>query len=63
MLDTEKLKKLLTEKQINQAELGERVGVTEAMISYIIRGVKKPSLEVAKRIADTLGVTVDTLIK
>lgn len=63
MIDTEKVKKLLEEKNMTQAQLGDNVGVTESMISHMLRGFKKPSLEVAKRIADTLGVTLDELVK
>lgn len=63
MINTEKLKKLLEDNNMTQAQLGDSVGVTEVMISYIVRGFKKPSLEVAKRIADTLGVKLDDLIK
>ena len=48
---------------MTQAQLGDNVGVTESMISHMMRGFKKPSLEVAKRIADTLGVTLDELVK
>ena len=46
-----------------QKDLAECVGVSEMMLSYIVRGVKNPSIEVAKRIADTLGVTIDELVK
>ena len=63
MLDIEKIKKLLESKNMTQAQLGDSVGVTESMISYVLRGFKKPSLEVTKRIADTLGVKIDDIVK
>lgn len=49
-------------KSITQAELADVAGVSEAGMSYFVRGVKQPSLAVAKRIADKLGVTVDELL-
>ena len=48
---------------MTQCQLGDSVGVTEGMISHIMRGFKNPSLEVAKRIADTLGVKLDDIVK
>ena len=63
MLDGKKIKELMEKRAMLQKDLADMVGVSEMMISYIIRGFKNPSVEVAKRIADTLGVTVDELIK
>lgn len=61
-MNTEKLKEILVEKNIEQQTLAEAVGVTQAFISYVINGYKTPSIAVMKRIADFLGVTVDELI-
>lgn len=63
MIDTEKVKKLLEVHNLTQEQLAERVGLSKAMTCYILKGFKNPSLEVAKRIADTLGVTLDELVK
>ena len=59
---SEKIKKLLAEKNITLVELAKNVGVTEAFISYVINGYKQPSVAVFKRIADYLGVKMDDLI-
>ena len=63
MLDGKKIKELMEKHSMLQKDLAECVGVSEMMLSYIVRGVKNPSIEVAKRIADTLGVTIDELVK
>ena len=62
MVNHSKLKELMESKSITQAELADVAGVSEAGMSYFVRGVKQPSLAVAKRIADKLGVTVDELL-
>lgn len=62
MFNHSKLKELMESKSITQAEMADVAGVTEASMSYFVRGVKQPSLAVAKRIADKLGVTVDELL-
>ena len=43
---------------MSQVELAESVGVKQATISRIEKGVNKPSLDVIEKIAVTLGVTV-----
>lgn len=58
----EKIKALLDEKNISQTELAEAIGVSQAMVSYIIKGFKTPSVSLLKRIADHLGVTMDELV-
>lgn len=59
---SESIKSLLEEKNVTQAELAENVGVSQAMISYILKGYKTPSVQLLKRIADYLGVTMDELV-
>lgn len=58
----EKIRVLLEQKNISQVELAEKVGVSQAMISYIVKGFKTPSVPLLKRIADCLGVTMDELV-
>jgi transcriptional regulator with XRE-family HTH domain len=62
MFDNAKLKELMESRSVTQKELADVAGVSEAGMSYFVRGVKQPSLAVAKRIADKLGVTVDELL-
>lgn len=61
-VNTEKLKELLEVKKIEQKELAEQVGVSAPMVSYIVNGLKEPSLTVLGRIAKVLGVSVAELI-
>lgn len=62
MLNHTKVKKLMDEKGVLQWELAYSVGISEAAMSYILRGLKQPSLVVADRIAERLGVTIDDLV-
>ena len=59
----EKLKKIMEEKGVSQAELAENVGVSQAFISYLLKGFKVPSVALLKRIADYLEVTMDDLVE
>ena len=62
LINCPKLKQLMDSRSVTQAELADAVGVSEAAISYILRGLKQPSLAVAQRMAEFLGVTVDELL-
>lgn len=62
MFNHHKLKELMESLSVNQKELADAAGVSEAGMSYLVRGLKQPSLAVSKRIADRLGVTVDELL-
>lgn len=46
-------------KDMTQAELGQRVGLTRQTIAAIEQGRYSPSLEVAFRIADVFGKRLD----
>ena len=46
---------------LSQAALGARVGVTNKAVSKWENGSAKPTLEMAKRLADALGVSLDAL--
>lgn len=48
-------------KGMTQEELAERVGVSQAMINFIEKGKKKPSLETTLAIANEFNTTVDSL--
>lgn len=58
----EKLKAVLDKKNISQVELADNIGVSQAFVSYMIKGYKQPSVTLLKRMAEYLGVTVDELI-
>ena len=56
-----KLAGLLRDRSIEQKELAEAVGVSEAAVSGWCRGIKIPSFEAAVRIARFLGISTDEL--
>ena len=61
-MDGKKLRDKMTEKKMTQKMLGDRVGVSQQMITRIVTGSKQPSLALAKEIANVLGCTVDELL-
>lgn len=46
----------------SQPELGKQVGTSGAIIGRYERGEITPSIEVAKKLADAFGVTLDYLV-
>lgn len=50
-------------KEMTQAELAERIGVTRQTIIAIEQNKYAPSLEAAFRIADVFGVSVDQVFR
>ncbi len=58
----EKLRTARVAAHLSQIELAKRVGITErSLYNYEING-RIPKIDVVKRIADELGVTVDYLM-
>lgn len=53
-----RISKIRKSKKISQVELAESVGVKQATISRIEKGVNKPSLDVIDKIAEALNVTI-----
>ena len=45
-------------QHLTQKQLSERIGMTQADISRIERGTRNPSLEMLKRLANGLGMTL-----
>lgn len=62
MVDCEKIKSLIAEKKLEQKDVAEAVGVSEQMISYIVRGLREPSVTVLTRIAKLLDCAPGELI-
>ena len=59
------LAKKLSEKKISQRALGQSIGVTASSICQYLHPemvTKIPNLYTVKKIADTLGCTIDELI-
>lgn len=56
------VEKILKEKDITQYELAKRMGVSTGTITELKMGrIKKPSFELACKIADALEVSLDDL--
>ena len=53
---------LRKQKNWSQPELGKKVGTSGAIIGRYERSEITPSIEVAKKLADTFGVTLDFLV-
>ena len=59
----EKIKELREKKGMNQKQVAEASGITQATISRIEKGkVKQLKSEALKRLAEALGTTVDYLV-
>jgi len=56
------IKESRIQKHMSQAVLAELIDMSVAYISYIETAKKQASLEALVRIAEVLGVTVDTLL-
>ena len=62
MVNAQKIKELMQEKGIANKEMAETVGVSEAMMTYITRGLREPNVRTLALIAHKLDVTVDELL-
>ena len=59
----EKLKERRTAAGLSQAQVAEKVGITQAAYSGFENGIKTPSLPVACALAQALNTTLDSLTK
>lgn len=50
------------EKEMTQQELARQVGITQAMLCWIERGTRNPSLRVGNEIAKVLQCRVEDLL-
>ncbi len=60
---TEKIRALRESAGLTQAELAERIGVSEKVVSKWECGETKPSAEVLPALADAFGVSIDALFE
>ena len=56
------IRRLRENKKIQHKFLAEKAGVTQSMLSQIEKGIKNPSLQVGKEIADILGCKMEDLL-
>lgn len=57
------VRRLRLESSLSQEALAEISGLDRTFVSMIERGIRKPTLESAKRIADGLGFSLGELIR
>ena len=57
------VKEIRFKRNINQVELAEKVGITQAMLCQIERGTKNPSLQVAYEISKVLECDIEKLME
>lgn len=62
MVNVEKIRELMKEKAITNREMAGTVGISEAMMSYILQGLREPTVAVLIRIAKRLSVKLDELV-
>ena len=58
----ERIAALRKAKEWSQSELGEKIGLTQASVSEIERGVKRGSVESLESIADALDTDIGYLL-
>ena len=63
MVNGEKIKELMLARGMDSVDMAEKVGISGAMMSFIIRGLREPNVTTLARIARELDVTVDELLK
>lgn len=59
----DRLKQLLKENKLTQAELAKNIGISQNAIHNYTAEKREPKLEIAKRIADYFGVSVDYMLR
>ena len=62
MINCEKLKELMKAKGFDTYTLADAAGVSQPMVSFVVRGLREPSLAVLGRMASALGVKVADLL-
>ena len=62
MVNGKKITELMHEKGIKNKEIAAEVGISESMMTYIVKELREPNVTTLSRIAKVLGVTVDELI-
>ena len=58
----ENIRRIREQKNMTQAYVAESAGISQAMLCQIEKGIKNPSLQVGKEIADTLGCDLSSLL-
>jgi transcriptional regulator with XRE-family HTH domain len=56
-----RVRELRTGQGLTTRQLAERAGISQGAVSHLETGRRAPSLDLARRVASALGVTVDHL--
>lgn len=56
-----KLKNTRNKLKLSHKEVAERVGISRCFYTQIENGTRKPSLEIALKISDVLGIAVNDI--
>ncbi len=56
-----RIREFRKKKELRQTDLARMVGIFQSELSEIERGIRKPSVYLAKKIAKALGVSLDDL--
>ena len=64
---SERIVRLLRDERIRQGvskyAVEQKSGISQQMVGYVERGLRRPSLETALRMADGIGVDLSLIIK
>lgn len=58
-----RVRELRKERGLSQVALAAKVGIDRSYMGFLERGERNPSLDVITKIAESLGVTPDELLK
>lgn len=58
----ERIKDLMNEERISQAELARSVGISQSAVCNWLNGKKEPSIDSLWRLADFFDISVDYII-
>ena len=59
---SEKVKKMMSDRNMNQKELSEKSGITRASICRYLQGKRRPRIDVVVNFAKALGVELEELL-
>ncbi len=61
-LFSENLKKIMFEKNLNQQEVADKIGVAQTIVSRWIKGIRNPSLSSVKKLSAVFDVPLNYFI-
>ena len=61
-VDGQEIARRMVRADIDQKRMADLAGCSESMMSYVVRGMREPSVSMLALIADALGCKVDDLL-